>query len=189
MINHVYTLLILNDVVNLVHSIIILYFVSTEYQTFNISESQQIHSNNRQINLNYFTNWFLIKNSLITVLYLFHKKASILLIYSAFLIWMFFQLTSEYLDSSDSFWAEQKLHQFIISSLYQFKESVSSNSFIVKQNCLNKLILSEIHFQSSTFIKNIFHSLSLSQNMTDDNNSHHNNHEISAVTDSVFLKA
>ena len=54
--NHVYALLISNNVVNLVHSIITLYFISTDYQSSaDTSDSQQIHGNYSQsINLDYF---------------------------------------------------------------------------------------------------------------------------------------
>ena len=54
--NHVYALLISNNIVNLVHNIITLYFISTDYQSSaNTSDFQQICENYSQfINLDYF---------------------------------------------------------------------------------------------------------------------------------------
>ena len=85
--NHVYAFLILNDIVNLVHNIITLYSISTDYQSsVDTSDFQQICGNYSQsIDLNYFISWSLIKSSFIKIIHHFKKNSNLLLNHSAFL--------------------------------------------------------------------------------------------------------
>lgn len=130
--NHIYTSLILNDVISLAHSIIILYFISSEYHistTDDISDCQT-WVNISNSDLEYSISWFFTKSNLTTVFCWFRKEINILLQHSVFLMWISFQTTSEYSEQSDLFQTECKLHWFIASILNKKDSTVSSSSYI-----------------------------------------------------------
>ena len=90
--NHVYISLISNNIVDLVHSIITLYFISVEYQSADTSDFQQICGNFSQfINLDYFISWSLTKSSLTKTICCFKKDLTSLYEYFIFLTWVSFQ--------------------------------------------------------------------------------------------------
>ena len=181
--NHVYILFILNDVVSLVHNIIILYSIFTDYQSsVNTSNSWQICADiDQSINLDYFISWSLTKSSLIKIICCFHQKAILLLSYLIFSMWILFQMSSN--KNVNSFKTEQRLHQFLSFSSNQSDESEStvSSSF--------KLTFFKTHSRTSISTnKSISCSSSLSQNMINikNNSSCYSN---IFITNFIFFKA
>ena len=107
--NHIYVLLILNDIVDLVHNIITLYSIFIRYQSADTSDSWQIYENfSQSINLDYFINWSLIKSNFIKIIHCFKKNSNFLLNHLTFLMWTLFQFVDDFdqFNQFDSFKTE-----------------------------------------------------------------------------------
>ena len=199
--NHVYTLLISNNIVSLAHSIITLYLISTDYQSSaDTSGPQQICGNYSQpINLDYFISWSLTKSNLIKIIHCFKENSNLLLNHLTFLMWVSFQSVnnSDQFNQFDSFKIEWRLHQSLSSTLNQSDrpKSTASLSLSFNLSCEQSssvicLSLSESH--PHTFIsvnKSIPCSPLLSQEMAknNDNDSCHSSNQDTSLINSVFF--
>ena len=115
-----YVLLILNNVISLVHSIVTLYSTSVEYQASIFSQSQQTHVKISQSDLDYSISWLLTKSSLTKTIHCFKEKSNILLQNSVFKMWISFQapnnLNKSDSNQSNSFKISHRLCWFIASA-------------------------------------------------------------------------
>lgn len=84
--NHIYISLISNNIIRLAHSIVTLYSISSEYQSVNTTDSQQISENFSQSNLNYSISWFLIKSNLTKTIQHFKDNSTSVLNYFIFIM-------------------------------------------------------------------------------------------------------
>ena len=182
-INHVYVSLISNDVVSLVHRIVILYFTSSGYQPVESFKACQTHVNISQPDLRYSTSWSLTRSSFIKAIHWFKDDSTPLLNHPAFLTWTSFQSFSINPKQSDSFKTGWRLCWFIASILNEFNLFMMSSS--VKTDPPHKSTSLKTCSWTSISVESISHSSLLSYNMINNkNDSQHSNHKISV--NSVF---